>query len=173
MPAAGQHEPQLGPLAAQRARTPRTAGSWFLCGQLCAGIEEERLARRRRRAGTAVVDAVVDHADRLGGHPVPLDEALLHRAGDRDHEPAAAQRPPPRDAPPGDLGARQHPGEELVVEVVHGRRRGGLDTGGSIAVSGKCSASSRSGSSSRRIAPGKTAARAIAAPRPVVEPDAR
>ena len=91
---AREHEPELRPLAArerERLEQPRR-GSCAASGSPGRGGSGSR--GRPSGVKRCVVDAEVDRPDALRVEPVALDQRLSRVLRDRDHDPAALDRPP-------------------------------------------------------------------------------
>ena len=122
-PGAGQHQPELGPLAPEQAKgfeQPLVV----LVRPAVSGVQQERLARPFTGAQPLEVEAEVDHAHALGWNAEPLDDRLLDVLTDRDHEPALTDGGAVGDAAIRTLGAREELREKLVLDVQDRSRRG-------------------------------------------------
>ena len=86
MTGAGEHEPQLGPLARGPRRTPRTAARGSCAARRSRGRAGTARARRPSGREALVVDGEVDRAHALGIEVEPLDQRLPGVLGDRDHD---------------------------------------------------------------------------------------
>jgi hypothetical protein len=87
------------------------------------GIEQERRPATflSRRGEPLEIDRQMDRAHALRRESEPLDQRLAGVLGDRDHDPAAPDRPAIDNAPICELRPREELRQELVLDVEHGR----------------------------------------------------
>jgi hypothetical protein len=112
-----QHESQLGTLAPQPCECLEQA-LVVLVRPAAGGIEQERLARYRRRAQVRVVEAEGHHPDPRRVDSQLLDRSAPHELADHDHPVGRAHRAVPGNPPERALAAWEHRRQVEVLEIV-------------------------------------------------------